>query len=120
MTEAINPQWLISTLRKVRYPTTTEAALQDAIEQHLQQHQIPHVREHRMGPTDRIDFMVDGDIGLEAKTRYPRRRIYRQLERYCTNHQLRCIILVTGTYLGLPPDINGVPLFMVSTGRAAL
>jgi len=81
---------------------------------------VPFEREARLGPTDRIDFLVDADIGLEAKTKCTRRSIYRQLERYCTNHQLRGIVLVTGTFLGLPEAINCVPVFMVSTGRAAL
>jgi hypothetical protein len=94
--------------------------MQDAIEAALAGAGIPYQREARLGPEDRIDFLVDGRIGIEAKTRYPRRRIFRQLERYCENNQFDALILITGTYLGLPSRVNGIPLYLVSTGRAAL
>ncbi|MBQ4826594.1 hypothetical protein J4729_18885 [Leisingera sp. HS039] len=120
MSDMITPKRLAGILRGHRYPTTTELALQDAIEQRLQDCGVTYERECIMGPKDRIDFLAAGQIGIEAKTRYPRRQIFRQLERYCDGHGLQGLILVTGTYLGLPEQINGVPLFLVSTGRAAL
>ena len=114
------PQALAYQLRRLRLPVTTEEALQRALWDWLIASGLPVEREARLGPADRIDFLVDGDIGVEAKTRYSRRGIFRQLERYATNHPLRGLILVSGTYLGLPEEINGVPVFLVSTGRGAL
>nr|WP_296429692.1 hypothetical protein [Roseovarius sp. BRH_c41] len=107
-------------LRGLRLPVTTELALQDALNTWLTDSGLPFQREVRMGPKDRIDFMVSETIGIEVKTRYPRRKIYRQLERYCEGDRLSGLILVTGTYLGLPTEIHGVPVFLVSLGRSAL
>lgn len=116
----ILPRDLAHRLRQLRLPVTTELAMQDALEAWLKDAGLPYAREAILGPQDRIDFLVDGRIGIEAKTRCARRRIFRQLERYAENHPLDGLILITGTYLGLPPEVNGVPLYMVSTGRAAL
>ena len=116
----ITPEDLTRQMRSLRLPVTTELALQDALEEWLTAAGMPFEREVQMGPKDRIDFMVAGNIGIEVKTRYPRRQIYRQLERYCEGKRLHGLILVTGTYLGLPADVHGVPLFLVSTGRGAL
>lgn len=116
----ITPQSLTHQLRGLRMPVTTELALQDALEEWLNSSGMPFEREVRMGPKDRIDFMVADTIGIEVKTRHPRRQIYRQLERYCEGDRLTGLVLVTGTYLGLPDQIHGVPLFLVSLGRGAL
>lgn len=111
---------LASQLQQQRFPTTNELALQNALEDFLTVSDLIFTREVTLNPSDRIDFMIEGQIGIEAKTRYPRRQIYRQLERYCESGKLRALILVTGTSLGLPKQIHGVPLYLVSTGRGAL
>ncbi|KIC42212.1 hypothetical protein RA27_02110 [Ruegeria sp. ANG-R] len=120
MPDTIRPEVLTAQLRRVRFPVSTEQKLQDALEQYLQDHAIPYEREFHLGPGDRIDFLVDGDIGVEVKTRYPRRSTFRQLKRYCEARDLRSLILVTGTTMGLPESINDKPLFIVSVGRGAL
>jgi hypothetical protein len=113
-------QEIVRQMRRLRLPVTTEEALQRALWDWLIASGLPVEREARLGPADRIDFLVDDDIGIEAKTRCSRRGIFRQLERYATNHPLNGLILVTGTYMGLPEEIAGTPVFLVSTGRGAL
>ena len=78
-----------------------------------------HEREHRLSAADRIDFMI-GPVGLEAKTRCNKRAIFRQLQRYAEHDAIEALILVTGTAIGLPAAINGKPIYLVATGRAAL
>ncbi len=107
-------------LRRQRYRVGQEIWLQDDIAAALAALPVAFEREARLAPGERIDFLVDGGIGIEAKTRCPPRKIYRQLERYATHDAITALILISGTALGLPATINGKPIFYVSTGRAAL
>lgn len=116
----INPAEITAMLRRQRLPVSNEAVLQIAIAAALTANGITFEREARLGPGERIDFLASGCVGIEAKTRYARRAIYRQLERYAQHASITALILITGTALGLPSAIDGKPLFYVSLGRAAL
>lgn len=111
---------LVQHLRRQRYRVGQEAWLQDDIEAALRALDLSYEREARLSSGERIDFLVAGGIGIEAKTRCPARRIYRQLERYAEHERIASLILISGTALGLPPTVNGKPLFYISTGRASL
>lgn len=113
------PEILVALLRRTRMRVGSEAALQQSIEDTLAAAGHAYQREARLSPADRIDFLVGG-VGIEAKARYPKRAIYRQLERYAAQPVIGSLILVTGTAMGLPAEIGGKPVFIVSTGRAAL
>lgn len=114
------PSHLVIHLRRQRYRVGHETLLQQDIETSLHFLQIGFEREARLAPGERIDFLIAGGIGIEAKTRCPPRKIYRQLERYAAHDTITSLILITGTALGLPAAINGKPLFYISTGRSAL
>ncbi len=107
-------------LQRTRLPSSTEAALQRGIEEALTAGGFGFEREKRLAAGERIDFLVVGGIGIEAKTRCPKRSIYRQLERYARHDAVTALILVTGTALGLPPLLKGKPVYLVSIGRGAL
>jgi len=113
----VTPAELTTYLRRQRYAFGSEAMLQLAIVDVLERSGLAFEREVRLGPADRIDFLVQGGIGIEAKVRYPRRSIYRQLTRYAEREQINALVLMTATSLGLPPTLNGKPLFYVSIGR---
>lgn len=115
-------QALVSRMRNWSMPMSSEAKLQSFMGNLLESMgpQFPFVREHRLGPGERIDFLVRGEIGIEAKVKYPRRQIWRQLERYAAHHEIKFLVLVTGTAMGLPPTIGGKPLYYVSLGRSGL
>jgi hypothetical protein len=117
--ETIAPAELVRFLRRVRMRVSNEAALQQSIEEALAGNDIPYEREVRLSAAERIDFMVGG-IGIEAKCRYSKRSIFRQLERYAARGEITALILITGTAMGLPAEIGGKPVFIVSTGRAFL
>jgi len=116
----MTPAELTGRLRRMRFAMSTEAALQVAIERALIDIGVPFEREARLGPGERVDFMVNGGIALEAKAKYPKRAIYRQLERYARHEDVDALLLITGTAMGLPAAILGKPVFYVSLGRAAL
>lgn len=111
---------LTSMLRSARLIASSEHALQQSLDDILSFAGEVFEREARLSPGNRIDFLVDGGIGIEAKVKYGRRAIYRQLARYAAEQAITSIVLVTGTALGLPASINGKPIFMVSIGRTAL
>jgi len=110
---------LVAILRAGRYRASTEAALQDSIEQHLMVSDVVFEREKVLAPGERIDFFAGG-VGIEAKTRANKRAVFRQLERYAGIDSIEALILITGTAMGLPATVKGKPLFYVSIGRSAL
>lgn len=107
-------------LRRQRLPVSRETLLQLALETCLADAGIEFEREARLAPGERIDFLCAGGVGIEAKTRYGKRAIYRQLQRYAEREQVTALILVTGTAVGLPESINGKPVYFVSIGRGML
>jgi hypothetical protein len=111
---------IVGLLRRTRLPSASEAELQIAIERTLTDAAVTYERELRLGPADRIDFLCCDGVGIEAKVRYPKRAIYRQLERYARHDRITALILVTATAIGLPAALGGKPLFYVSLGRASL
>lgn len=114
------PADITAILRRARLPLGNEGALQDALGRALERAGVSFEREVRISATDRIDFLAAGGVGIEAKARYPRRAIYRQLERYAQQPSITALILVTGTAIGLPEAINEKPIYHVSIGRASL
>jgi len=106
-------------LRHTRMRISHEKALQADIEAALTRAGIDYSRERALSPADRPDFMC-GDVVIEAKARYGKRSIYRQLERYAAHDEVAAIVLVTGTAMGMPAAINGKPILVVSIGMSFL
>jgi hypothetical protein len=108
-----------------RFDLTTEAATQRGMEQALLM-QFPRSaisREHRLGPGDRPDFLIDGRIVVEVKG--PRHRapaVLRQLQRYAEHDQVEAIILATSRAMAMPwvVGLRAVPLRVINLGRAWL
>ncbi len=110
-----------SLLRTARLASSNEAALQISIRDVLTAAKFDFEREKALGPRDRPDFLLAGGaIVLEAKARYPKKQIYRQLERYAAHDGVEVLILVTATAMGMPATINGKPVHVVSLGMGAL
>ena len=120
MTAPSDIEQLVLHLRRQRYRVGQEACLQADIETYLTAAGRAFEREARLGPKDRIDFLLADGIGIEAKTRCAPRSIFRQLDRYAGHDSISAIILISGTAMGLPPAAQGKPLYFVSTGRASL
>lgn len=110
---------IASVLRRTRMRISNEAWLQRDIQDALDNAGIDYAREKALSPADRPDFMC-GTVAIEAKARYAKRSIYRQLERYAAHEGVSDIILVTGTAMGMPPEINGKSILVVSIGMAFL
>lgn len=106
-----------------RVDVTQEISAQIAIEQALIAGGFEFHREHFLSKRDKPDFLIIKDgfsIVLEMKTKANRMATYKQLERYASHEEVHGLILLSGTAMGLPAEINGKPAQVVSLGRAWL
>lgn len=122
MSDPVHPATIVDVLRTARLRSSSEAQLQLSIAERLGMFEgvFAYKREVRLSLADRIDFLVDGGIGIEAKLKCAKRTIFRQLERYAASDRISALILIAGTAMGLPPTIGGKPVFYVSLGRTFL
>ena len=115
----MEPSTLIDILSGHRWPLNNEKDCQLAIADELTAKSLPFEQEVRLSPGSIIDFLVGGEIGIECKLRRtPKTRIFKQLRRYAEHDQIKSLILVSNTAMGLPAEIEGKPAYMVSLGRA--
>jgi len=108
-------------LRQSRLRLSTERALQDSIAEVLTAAKIPFEREKALSKRDRPDFLLaDGRVVLEAKFKYPKKAIYRQLARYAEHDQVTVLMLITGTAMGMVDTIQDKPVVMISAGMGSM
>jgi len=110
---------VMGALRRARLPMGREDDAQVRIGEVLTAAAIPFMREHRLTPADRPDFWLDGLV-IEVKLRAVRMAVLRQLVRYAIHPDTKAILLVTGTAMGLPPEIEGKPAYYLSIGATWL
>lgn len=110
---------LVGILSSHRFPLSPESKTQAAIADALTEAGVEHAREVWLNKSDRIDFVVSGEIGLEVKVKSASRMaIYRQMERYAKHRELSALILVTNVPMGMPPEIDGMPVYVVNLAKA--
>lgn len=110
------PEEIIALLDQHRFRGMTEEDFQDAIETILTTSDITHIREERLTPRDRIDFMV-GETGIEVKINGSSSEIIRQLGRYAAHERVTTLILASSRIRliqGIPATIHGVPVHAVA------
>lgn len=81
-------------LRSVRFNYANELQLHEGIEAVLLEAGYNPLREVRMGPRNRIDFLV-ADIGIEVKIGGTAAHARRQLERYAKHDAIGSLIFAT-------------------------
>lgn len=96
-----------------RFTFTDEYELQAGVADVLTTagHQV--VAEHRLGPRDRPDFLVDGNVAVEVKVAGSTANVARQLRRYATHPDVMTIVLVTARHAHRQIIDVGVPLHVV-------
>jgi hypothetical protein len=78
-----------------KYHASSEAELHDAIANVLRLEDFPFAQEADIGAGCRVDFLVDGDIALEIKTKGGTSEIARQVERYAASPLVSAVLLAT-------------------------
>lgn len=98
-------------LGQYRFAHQCEEELQEAIASALTSSSVPFEREVRLGPTDRIDFLIE-TVGVEVKIKGSPTEVARQLNRYAQSDQIQSLLLVTSkaTHRALPSSLNGKPI----------
>lgn len=110
---------LVLLLESFSLPVHTEAEMQAALERSLSDSNVFFDREVRLGPRDRIDFIV-GDIGVEMKTQGSLIAVRHQLQRYAQSPRVREILLFTSKakLCQMPKTLSGKKIHVAySVGR---
>lgn len=108
-------------LEAFQYTFADERELQESVKNVLRLRGLVVEREVRLGATERIDLLVDGDIGVEVKIACSSEVVARQLQRYARNDWIRELVLVThkaSHHRFLPSEIGGKPLAVAWIGGA--
>lgn len=116
-------QSLANQLKLQRFSTIQEKKTQSEVETFLLSAGYSFEREKRLSSKDIPDFLIQspyGNLVLEVKIRFPKKQIYRQLERYAAHVNVDGVILLTGTCMGLPDKIAEKPAVLVSIGEGWL
>jgi len=95
-----------------------EYTLQNIIVNQLSAAGIGFMREYKLGPRNRIDFMLENGIGIEAKKgKQNSQVVLKQIERYMQCEEVTGIILVSEYNLYLPKQINEKPCETIFLNR---
>ncbi|WP_374713130.1 hypothetical protein [Symbiobacterium terraclitae] len=111
---------VLAALRRIRiHPAAAEADLYAAISAQLLAAGIPFEREVRLGPRNRIDYLIPGGVGIEVKKGKPNSRtLAEQADRYCRFDQIQALILVVERSVFTHPDrLHGKPVHYLSLNR---
>lgn len=116
----VTPEDLGRALMGRRFTYTNEDELQQAIATVLHEEGYHPVREVRLDPRSRIDFMVD-TVGIEVKIHGSKDAHYRQVRRYLEHTEVGGLLLVTARQApDLPSTLNGKPVAVLSLLGAGL
>lgn len=111
---------VLASLRRLRIkPITYEFELHDQIKARLTADGLTYQHEVKLGPRNRIDFMVPPGIGIEVKKGKPLSPdLTAQAERYAAFEQVQAIILVVErSVFWHPVAINGKPVHYIACNR---
>lgn len=108
-------------IRGKRFSYSTEDDLQAAISEVMTKAGIEHVRELAIAG-GRVDLCVQGRVGVEVKIAGSPAEVQRQIGRYLAGDDLDGLVLVTSRvrHLGLPDEIHGKPVEVVTLAWAGL
>lgn len=102
-------------LSRCRLDFSTEKRLQAGIEEILIRTGYQFEREKRLSDADIPDFLIAGSIIIECKVRGARKMdTWKQLNRYALHGCVKAIILASNISMGLPPEIEGKPVYAAS------
>ena len=112
---------LVRLIQRQRLDLSDEKSLQAQLADVFSSNGIEFEREKVLSPRDIPDFMVSGGIVIECKLRGARKMdVYKQLCRYAEHASVRSLVLASNLSLGLPPEINGKPVFCASFSKGWL
>ena len=110
---------VISALKMLRIPLVTdEYQLQDLVAEALHKNGIEFVKEARLAPYCRVDFLCRGGVAVEVKRGKPSRKaLLQQLSRYAESPQVTSLLLVVERTASLPDTVLGKPCRVLALNR---
>lgn len=113
---------VVRLVQRSRFDLSSEKHLQADVEAALHDAGIDFEREKRLSQRDIPDFFLSGGVILECKMRNKSRKIeiFKQLQRYASHPEVSAIILASNVAMGLPPEIDGKPVYAASLSHGWL
>ncbi|GAB1376840.1 hypothetical protein MASR1M48_16920 [Lactococcus petauri] len=113
---------LRSILISSRNRLSNESDLQDDLNARLQCSKYKNFKkEWSFNKESRIDFFdPDLGIGIEVKIKGSPNEILKQLERYAKIPEVKVLVLATAFFMGLPPEIEGKPVYLFHLSKGLL
>lgn len=112
---------VLSSLQRLRVHTVnSEHDLHRAIGAQFVVDHISFSREVRLGPRNRVDFLILGGIAVEVKKGKPNSGdVSAQIERYCRFDTVQVLILVVerNVFAHLDQSTNGKPVHYVALNK---
>lgn len=112
----------VAFVRDLRFRWSDEEDLRDGLASALDAEGVSYERECVLGPGDRIDFLVDGGLGVEVKVATGISAVTRQLHRYSQHVRVVALVLFTPSArlpLMLPATLNGKVVLAASLDGGA-
>jgi hypothetical protein len=113
---------VVRLLQRAQLDLSSEKHLQECIASLLESVGIAFEREIRLSDRDIPDFLLAGGIAIECKMRNKARKVavYKQLCRYAEHEAVKVLVLASNMSIGLPPEINGKPVYVASLSHGWL
>lgn len=113
---------LTEILAMYRIGAYSEEALQEGIAEALDTEGWSFEREVILGPRDRVDFLLEGGVGIEVKIDGTAPALIRQLHRYAQHARIHELVVVTNRarLTQMPAELNGKPVHVCSLLETAL
>lgn len=109
------PRALLEAIRRTRFHYVSEDDLQRGLAKLLAESSIPFQREFHLDAQSRIDFMVEGGLGIEVKIDGSVADLGYQVLRYLKHEAVKGVLVVTtrSSHRDLPRELEGKPVWVV-------
>jgi hypothetical protein len=106
---------VVGAITSWEYQPVDEYDLQCGVAAAMTAARIPFTAEHRLGPRDRLDFLVDGHIAVELKVAGTAAQLERQVRRYAADARVDAVIVVTtrSRHAAAADPAGAVPIIVV-------
>lgn len=111
---------VLASLRRLRVQIVgMEYDLQADIAAQFDKDGVTYSKEHKLGPHNRVDFLIAGGIGVEVKKGKPNsRQVMAQVERYAQFPQITALVLVVErNVFQYDRSANGKPVYYISLAK---
>lgn len=109
---------VVGLLQRTRIISSAERDVHEVLARVFADGGVSFAREVALSKTDRIDFLIEGVVGVEVKVDGSLSSVTRQLHRYAQHERIRELVLVTTLmrHRALPTSFGGKPIHVVHIG----